>query len=121
VLASLEGVLRADLADGALETEHNLLGGLGLQRPSSEANIASSEAREEDGRRGQPQSVYHRVCLSTWTFRIGITKTSWTSRRTRGIQEMASRQKGERTDLLVEDGLGLTSETRLLSVITALS
>ena len=30
VLAALQGVLRAELALGALKTQHNLLGGLGL-------------------------------------------------------------------------------------------
>ena len=30
VLAALQGVLGAELALGALETQHNLLGGLGL-------------------------------------------------------------------------------------------
>ena len=130
VLAALDGVHAHSLAGVALEAEHNLLGGLSLWK--HERRGFGQRLGVLPGRTGDTA----RLEVGTPGPRLGQGARSRVSRRVRPslgrrdprvrppkptLEKTCRDFPGHDTHLLVEHGLGLTTETALLAVVTPLT
>lgn len=131
VLAALDGVHAHSLAGVALEAEHNLLGGLSLLKHARRGGLVSvwgffpGQLATRHGVEWELQALgWDRGARSRVSRRVrpSLGRRDPRVRPPNPTLEKTCRDfPGHDTHLLVEHGLGLTTETALLAVVTPLT